>query len=91
MRTIPSAALALVSACATPQEVADEAVRKSLEPYKAAFCAMTEAERSAYLTKKLQKVNASAVNIGGKWHDSTLVTSRELGEERYTWRKGTGC
>jgi len=83
---------ATVAGCVSTDEWIAAQAREALGPKVVAeFCAMTEPQRWAYLTKRLQKTNASAVNIGGKWYDSTLVSSRELGAERHEWRKNTGC
>jgi hypothetical protein len=85
------ATMLAATACTSTDEKIAAMGREALGPKVVAeFCAMSETERSAYLTKRLQKTNASAVNINGKWYDSTLVTSREFGEERHAWRKTTG-
>lgn len=86
------AAIAILAAgCTTPQQMADEAMSQAMEPHKAAFCAMTPKQRDAYILRRVEKANADAVYMGGKWRDATFVTSRELAAERVAWRKGTGC
>ncbi|MBO0763018.1 MAG: hypothetical protein J2P50_00245 [Hyphomicrobiaceae bacterium] len=75
----------------TDEQIAASA-REALGPKVVAdFCAMPEQQKLAYLTKRLRFSEGSAVNVGGRWYDSTVVTSRELAAERVTWRRNLGC
>ena len=47
-----------LSSCSVEQQVADHR-RQVLAPFKARFCAMSEAQKHAFLLKRLQIANAS--------------------------------
>ena len=50
-----------------------------------------EPQRRAYLLCRLHIANASAGYVRGRYYDTTVVLSSELGAERAEYRKITGC
>jgi hypothetical protein len=86
------AAAVVLSGCTSIDDRVLNHQRETMGQTKIAeWCAMSEPQRRTLLLKRLEFTNASGGYIGGRYVDTTVVLSSELGAERAEYRKITGC
>jgi hypothetical protein len=91
MRYLVYASLVAVAGCSIDDRVLAIQREQMGQQRIAEFCAMTEPQRRAFILRKLQVTNASGGYVGGRYVDTTVVLSSELGAERAEYQKITGC